>query len=103
MDTVIKTIVVDADFKLYVPNAFTPDGDGLNDIFQPKGRGIAKYHLTIYDRWGTVVYQSEDFSKGWDGGEKGKQLTDEVFTWRIYATDVNGKIKELTGFVTLVR
>lgn len=103
MDTVIKTVVVDADFKLYVPNAFTPDGDGLNDIFQPKGRGIAKYHLTIYDRWGRIVYQSEDFTKGWDGGEKEKQLTDEIFTWRIYATDVNGKIKELTGYVTLVR
>lgn len=102
-DTIVKTVIVDADYKLYVPNAFTPDGDGLNDVFMPKGRGIDKYHLTVYDRWGIIVFQSDDFSKGWDGTEKGKALTDEVYTWRINATDVNGKIKELAGYVTLIR
>lgn len=103
MDTVVKVVVVDVDFKLYVPNAFTPNGDGINDTFQPKGRGIQKYNFTIYDRWGAIVFQTDDFTKGWDGTEKGKTLTDDVYTWRIYATDVNGKIKELTGFVDLIR
>jgi gliding motility-associated-like protein len=103
MDTVVKTVIVEADFKLYIPNAFTPNGDGLNDIFQPKGRGIQKYHLKIYDRWGSVVFESHDFMLGWDGGEKGKQLTDEVYTWRIEAVDVGGNVKEFTGYVTLAR
>jgi gliding motility-associated-like protein len=102
-DTVVKTVLIDGDIKLYVPNSFTPDGDNLNDIFQPKGLGIKKYDFTIYDRWGQQVFRTSDFAKGWDGSVNGKQSTDDVYIWRIVAVDINGKVKELTGHVNLLR
>jgi gliding motility-associated-like protein len=102
-DTVIKTVLIDGDIKLYVPNSFSPDGDNLNDVFQPKGLGIKKYDFAIYDRWGQQVFRTSDFSKGWDGSVNGKQSTDDVYIWRIVAVDINGKVKELAGHVNLLR
>lgn len=102
-DTVLKTIVIDPDYKLYIPNAFTPNDDGLNDTFQPTGRGIQKYQLTIYDRWGGIIFTSDDFTKGWDGSERGKIITDDVYAWRISTVDVKGKFREQSGFVTIVQ
>lgn len=102
-DTVVKTIVIDSDVKIYVPNAFTPNGDGLNDIFQPKGRGIQKYNLTIFDRWSNIVFESNEFTKGWDGSMRGTSCTDDIYVWKINAVDDNGKVRELNGFVTLTR
>jgi len=66
-DTIIKNIFVDSDSKIYVPNSFSPNNDGVNDTFQPKGRGIKKYTLAVYDKWGNRVYQTSDFGSGWDG------------------------------------
>src|SRR5262249_19541878 len=60
-DTVVRTIFVESDFKLFIPTAFTPNGDGINDTFQPKGRGLSKYTLTIYDRGGGKIFQTSDF------------------------------------------
>lgn len=102
-DTVIKTIFVDSDYKLFVPNAFTPDGDGLNDTFQPKGRGLAKYTLSIYDRWGNRVFQTSDFDTGWDGQVYGKNSSDDTYIWKINGVDVKGRVKELSGYVTLIK
>ena len=102
-DTVIKSVLIDGDIKLYVPNSFSPDGDNLNDVFQPKGLGIKKYDFAVYDRWGQQVFRTSDFAKGWDGSVNGKQSTDDVYIWRIVAVDINGKVKELTGHVNLLR
>jgi len=102
-DTAIKTIVVNSEFKLFVPNSFTPNGDGVNDTFQPKGRGIAKYTLTIYDRWGKQVFRTNNFETGWNGEVYGTNSSDDIFAWRINAVDDAGKVKELTGHVTLSR
>ena len=102
-DTVVKSIVVSSDVKIFVPDAFTPNGDGINDTFQPKGRGIDKYDLTVYDRWGGKIFRSDDFFEGWDGNLNGSACSDDVYAWRITYTDVNAQIKELTGHVTLIR
>jgi gliding motility-associated-like protein len=102
-DTIIKNITVNSDFKLFVPNSFTPNGDGVNDTFQPKGRGVAKYSLWVYNRWGNIIFKTEDFEKGWDGLVSGSSSSDDVFTWRITTVDVLGKSKEFTGYVTLSR
>ena len=51
-DTIVKMITVVEEQNLYVPNSFTPNGDGINDIFLPKGKGLTKYNLMIFDRWG---------------------------------------------------
>lgn len=102
-DTAVKSLLVLNDVKLFVPDAFSPNGDGLNDVFQPKGRGVQKYNLTIYNRWGTLVFTSTDFLKGWDGQVNGSPASDDVYVWRIIYTDINFRISELSGQVTLVR
>ncbi len=102
-DTIIKKIVIDSDLKLYVPNAFTPNGDGLNDIFQPKGRGLQKYTMAVFDRWANKVFETNDFSVGWDGSLRGNSCTDDVYVWKINAITSSGQVKEWSGHVTLSR
>ncbi|MES2681219.1 MAG: T9SS type B sorting domain-containing protein [Bacteroidota bacterium] len=102
-DTVVKSIIVEEDFMLFVPNAFTPNDDGHNEFFFPKGRGIVDYHLLIHDRWGEKVFETRDFYEGWDGSFRGKPCKTEVYQWKIIARDKNGKIKDLWGHVTLYR
>lgn len=107
-DTIIKTIVVGEDYGIYVPNAFTPNKDGLNDFFQPKGFGIKKYQLEIFDRWGERIFVSKEFENGWDGKrhrgiDYGTYCPDGVYVWRITLTNVKGESKELKGHVTLIK
>ena len=103
MDTIIKTIIVGEDYGIYVPNSFTPNGDGMNDVFQPKGFGVTKYLLEIFNRWGEKVFSTTDFKQGWDGTIKGINIKDETFIWKINAVNVYGKAYELKGHVTLIK
>lgn len=102
-DTIVKNIFVENDFTLFVPNMFTPNGDGMNDTFQPKGRGITKYNLAIYNRWGDQIFQTGDFGTGWNGQVNGSDSADGIYVWKINAVDTKGKIKDLTGHITLTR
>jgi gliding motility-associated-like protein len=108
-DTIMKTIIVGEDYGLYVPNAFTPNGDGLNDVFQPKGFGIVEYELDIYDRWGERIFHTNDFNQGWDGIRQKKNdisygvLKDDIYTWRIQVINVFSQRLEFTGHVTLMK
>jgi len=102
-DTIVKTIEVASDFKLFVPNSFSPNGDGVNDVFAPKGRGIKKYALSVYDRWGRIVFESSSFEVGWDGNVSNNSGSNDTFTWKINYTDVNNKVSEITGFVSQIR
>lgn len=110
MDTLVRPLVVGEDFGIYVPNAFTPNGDGLNDIFQPKGFGVTKYELFIYDRWGELLFHTNTFEEGWNGAkQKGKNadspliIEEGIYTWLINCTSVFGKSHELKGHVTLIK
>jgi gliding motility-associated-like protein len=105
-DTLIKKIVVAEDYGIYCPNAFTPNGDGNNDLFQPKGFGIVKYQLLIFNRWGEKVFQTSTFEEGWDGkfqGKGGSILEEGTYTWLINVTNVYGKSHEVKGHVTLIK
>jgi gliding motility-associated-like protein len=100
-DTIVKSILVEENFSLFVPNAFSPNADGKNDIFMPKGLGILGYHLEVFDRWGEKIFVSDDLFNGWDGTFKGNLCKNEVFIWKIVVTGERGKIKNLSGHVTL--
>ncbi|MBS1647885.1 MAG: gliding motility-associated C-terminal domain-containing protein [Bacteroidetes bacterium] len=104
---ITKPLIVQDVYTLYVPNAFTPNGDGLNDIFTAVGEGINTFSLDVFDRWGLLIYHSNDITKGWDGtyGEKNTQiLQEDVYVWKIDATDViTNQNHTLQGTVTLVR
>jgi gliding motility-associated-like protein len=103
VDTVVKTIRVDDDFNVFVPNTFTPNEDGNNDTFQPKLTGVTKYRLTIYSRWGQKIFETTNVLESWDGTFKGEGCKSEVYVWNIDATGLNSKAKNMNGFVMLYR
>ncbi len=102
-DTNIQKITIEDDFNLYVPNAFTPNGDGLNDVFVPKGSGVVKFKMAIYNRWGQQIFESNSLDKAWDGTFKGGECKSEVYTWMITVDDSSGKHRNFTGMVSLLR
>ncbi|MGZ3901052.1 MAG: T9SS type B sorting domain-containing protein, partial [Bacteroidia bacterium] len=105
--TAIHKVIVEPDFSIYIPNAFTPDENGRNDIFQPKGVGINedKYKMEIFDRWGEQIYSSNAFSKGWDGTVKGSTQVaqDGVYIYKISLVTIKGDKKYYVGHVTLLK
>ena len=105
-DTALKTISVDDEFLFYVPNAFTPNDDNLNDAWFPIMRGYKEgsYRALVFDRWGGLIFKSNDpKSKGWDGYYKGELCKDDVYVWKINVSDKKGKTHEYTGTVTLYK
>jgi gliding motility-associated-like protein len=102
-DTIIKTVVVDDEITLFVPNVFSPNDDGLNDVFQPVGAGIDKYNLEIYDKWGVKVFSTTDFTKSWDGTYAGQAIKMETYIWKIAITSQSGYERKYDGTVTILR
>ena len=90
----------------YIPNAFTPNGDGINDVFRIRGvqpENITKFNFQVYNRWGQIVFYTNDILKGWDGSCNGKKCPSEVYTWAIYYEDSNKTKVSNKGIITLVR
>lgn len=107
-DSICKDVKVQGEFILYVPNAFTPDGDGVNDIFRPvvQGADRSDYTFYIYDRWGEVIFRTTDPTEGWDGSVKGSTSASktDVYVWRLVTKNkYTGKGIERKGHVTVVR
>ena len=96
-------IVIASSFSLYVPNAFTPNADGINDIFRAEGEGVSEFHLSIFNRWGELIFESNALALGWDGTFRGSAVESEVYIWKIDARSKDHKFHQLHGHVTLVR
>ena len=93
---------------LYVPNSFTPDGDGVNDVFRPVGERIDELELFIFDRWGELLVHAQWPDAQWDGTYAGEDAQDGVYTWRIRYRMVHhgasrAEQRDLFGHVTLLR
>jgi len=102
-DTLTKVLNIKDEFLLFVPNVFTPNGDGLNDLLSAKGIGIKTFELLIFDRWGEVIFMSNDINKAWDGTFKGKMCQDDIYVYKIEAVDMNSMKHTKTGHVTLLK
>lgn len=92
--------------NFWVPNSFTPDGNGINDVFMPGLMGMdpAAFHLRIFDRWGRLVFETTDPAKGWDGTRNGDPLATGVYVWRIlYRPLGSAEGQERFGTVTLMK
>ena len=101
-----KCLRVIPEVTIFVPNAFTPDNkDGKNDIFYAKGTYIRTFKMYIFDRWGMLLFTSDDINKGWPGDVKGSGIIaqQDVYVWKISAVDFLNKKHEMIGTVTLVR
>ena len=81
----IEVTVMYCDTAIYIPNAFTPDGDGLNEYFQAEGIGISEFELRIYDRDGRLVYESLDISEKWNGSVRDGSYyaKDGIYVYRV--------------------
>lgn len=89
---------------IYVPTAFTPNGDGLNDILKPYYVAIKSLsYFTIYNRWGQQVFSTADMNKGWNGVSKGNVESGGAYVWVLKAVDVIGKIYNLRGSFILLK
>ncbi len=104
-DTTSKTISVFPDLICYIPNAITPNGDGLNDVFNVVGLGYADmYNLKIYNRWGELLFESNKISEGWDGRFMGEIVQNGVYIYFVTFRDIGSKKKIFkVGNVTLIR
>ena len=102
VDTQMVKIVAHAD--VYVPSAFTPNEDELNDILRPTLMGIKELHyFRIYNRWGQLMYETKTNYDGWDGKYKGEAQPTQVVVWIVEGVGVDGRVYTKKGTSTLIR
>jgi len=108
-DEITKTIEVKNNFNIFIPNSFSPNFDGLNDVFIPVftqyGLDLKSFEMEIFDRWGHSLFRTKDATKGWDGSvqNKGEPLKEEVYIYRIKYKDLEGNAYNKMGHVSLVK
>lgn len=100
----VELIAEEKEVNLEMPNVFSPNGDGANDTYQPViAEGLGRYHLTIYNQWGGKVFETDDYTQGWDGQSNGMNCNEGTYFWRIDYTDVIDYEQSKSGFLNLVR
>lgn len=105
-DTIVKIVSVFQEQLVFVPNIITPDGDTYNEVFKPYfiGIDIYDYHLTIYNRWGEIMFESYNLATGWNGTYAGEIVQDGVYVWFIETADIaTDKRFEFNGHVTVIK
>ncbi len=104
-DSVTKLIKINPEFTFFAPNCFTPNDNGLNDKFLPKGMGWKEstFKLAIYDRWGEQIYSTNDVLAGWDGTKGGEKVQDDVYVWKVHLKDIFNKEHNYVGHVSIVK
>ncbi len=103
VDSTSILFTINGDMDIWIPNTFTPNGDGVNDVFKPSGTGYSTegYKMAIYNRWGQQIFFSNRFDFGWNGRIKGEEPeVNAVYTYRILIRDINGKDHIYVGRIT---
>jgi gliding motility-associated-like protein len=106
VDTVMGTIEIQDEFTFYAPTGFSPDNDGHNEMFFVTGSGIDEttFTIQIYDRWGEIIFESDEFNQGWDGTAKDHKLVPVgTYTWYAKFRDFQGILHVKSGPITVVR
>ncbi len=104
-DTIAHDIYLGTGFSFFIPNAFTPNGDKINEYFFGAGVGIIKYDMWIFDRWGNNIFHGLNLNDKWDGkANNGAEIAQmDVYVWKVELTDVYNKKHNYIGTVTLVK
>jgi gliding motility-associated-like protein len=102
-DSIVNCVLINPLSVLYIPDAFTPNGDGINDYFFVKSSRIYDYHLTIFNRWGATVFQTYDLETVWDGTYGLEMVQDGVYYYFVSYRDVEMKIYAKNGTVMLLK
>ncbi|MBK9639520.1 MAG: PKD domain-containing protein [Bacteroidetes bacterium] len=103
LDTAWDVIDIKKDYAIWIPNAFTPNGDGYNEIFTVKGFGFSHYTMQIFNRWGALIFTSNEVIKGWDGTHQGEEAKQDVYVYKVDIKDDLGNPHTYTGRVSIVR
>jgi len=98
-EQITDSVIIEDNYVVFFPTSFTPNGDGLNDVFMPLGGGIEEFKLEIYNRWGNMIYSTNSLSQPWDGNDHGQ----DNYIWKVYIKDNDGVDREMIGSVTLLR
>jgi len=106
-DTASHMVKVKQPFSIYIPNSFSPNGDGMNDVFGPTGLNIdlSNYEMSIYNRWGEQIYRTWDISKPWNGrtNNKDDKVQIGIYVYSIFAREIDGKEHQYIGTVMVLR
>jgi gliding motility-associated-like protein len=105
MDSTYKYLYVENPYTFFIPNTFTPDKDGLNEVFRPYGRGIdpTDYTMMIFDRWGRLIFKTHTLFEPWDGLIDGQKAPIGVYAYRFFIKDLEGRRKEYSGHINIIR
>ncbi|NEQ50710.1 MAG: T9SS type B sorting domain-containing protein [Leptolyngbya sp. SIO3F4] len=108
-DDTVGILRIEPEFNIYVPTAFTPNGDGLNDVFAPVGIGIdnEEFTMQVFNRWGQLVFETSTLAKPWDGRMAGSNQLAPAgsYVWKVIVKTAgqNSDRREMTGYINLVR
>ena len=94
---------VQLEVLIFLPNAFTPNGDDLNDFFEAKGQFFQNFSMKIFNRWGELIFVSDNPDVGWDGTFNGKPMPEATYVYRVDVTDFTGLKTSKSGGVLLIR
>ncbi len=97
------TVFVNDSIKIYIPNIFSPNADGINDVFLVYANAVKDIYVTVFNRWGEKVFESKDITLGWDGTYKGKLAPEGVYVYYVQFTFLNFTQQKKKGSITLVR
>jgi gliding motility-associated-like protein len=102
-DTILVEVEVSPVY-IVVPNTFTPNGNGVNDVFKPEMLGVAQLEFYIFNRWGELLYSWTDLNGSWDGTYKGEKVQQGVYVWLLHAVpeDMHHPPREMTGTITVL-
>jgi gliding motility-associated-like protein len=101
----VQVEVLVEDCEVAIPNVFTPNGDGVNDVFTFQAEGIKNLHCKIYNRWGNLIYAWDDILQGWNGTtlHDGRIVSDGVYYYVADLEDHNGSIRKERGYVQVLK
>jgi len=99
----LDSVIVDVLPTMYIPDAFTPNGDGLNDVFRPKFTGYSTIEVYIFDRWGQLIYHWNTLDGGWDGTMAGKKVEEDTYVYMLKAVTYFNQVYQKIGSVTVIR
>ena len=104
-DTIIKQVQINPSYYFFIPDAFTPNGDNINDCFIGSGKGISKFQMSILNRWGETIFRTNNPDQGWCGTTQNSSVpcANGVYSYRIDVYDELGKHYYYTGEVSLLR
>lgn len=105
MDSAFQTVIIEPDFVFYIPNTFSPNGDYKNDAFSGKGTYINEFEMMIFDRWGNLIYKTNDINLPWNGkvNNTGEIAQQDVYIYSFKITDIKTEVHFYRGAVTLLR